>query len=659
MATINRVRSVRDNNNDNNVSPIVTRILENSKSFGVSTGHNQINTQNGFGNRFLEGAADADLEDYIDSLLGAYEELEGVDIREDIMAAAKQTMKTTLVGYHKMKSGSKLTPSSLLGNDVDMEDFAGGAVGWGNVSNYGHVTGPVIAATLPISYASQTLPTSAMKTPRTTFEIDIDTVHYADGTVMRAEDLGYYNEKLGAFGKSPQATLSIVTDVNNSYTADLGGGTLGLKVGVAGVNLVAATGSVRDANGVRKLYDHATLRIVGVGIDTNAGDAPEVIACDIKPLVADNDTRQQIFMGKVVKDSDVFNITVNVIDIDSGDVVIMSSTNSTTHKVTGIVPYFTLRNNQTAELSTRQRYHREREQLLIESAPLIHIPFEPQASEDINALAGIDDVGTQIEKARVLINQALETRTIRFVADVITKGIGSGLLSKAKGEAGVKDFVFVGEVNLKPSANLQNTESIAEYAEMKFASYIREVIVKSQMTTRDRDVTWYFITDPLTNASIPKNGSKVISGSTLGKASVNVAKDAIKMYKGNDGQHDFFLVESDFLGVNVNMYADGSAANGIPNSLRSNSMEDAENKIENGVIYGFAVPNKMGAAGDPDKTLEYITYSINMVEGVVSQVDGMNQGVNIYNRDLFTNFRPLVAKIIVKNIDTASRYISA
>ena len=126
----------------------------------------------------------------------------------------------------------------------------------------------------------------------------------------------------------------------------------------------------------------------------------------------------------------------------------------------------------------------------------------------------------------------------------------------------------------------------------------------------------------------------------------------VKLYKGYDGIHDFYMVDSDFLGLNYNEFQ-----NGNPNPLRATDFADPENQMENGVIYGFAVPNKMGKAGDVDKTLEYLTYSVNMIEGVVSQVDKMNQGVNIYNRDLFVLYRPICCKIVVTNINSSSRWL--
>jgi hypothetical protein len=45
-----------------------------------------------------------------------------------------------------------------------------------------------------------------------------------------------------------------------------------------------------------------------------------------------------------------------------------------------------------------------------------------------------------------------------------------------------------------------------------------------------------------------------------------------------------------------------------------------------------------------------------MVEGVVNPMDGMNQAINIYNRDMFVNFRPIVSRILVKGIDAKTRY---
>ena len=670
---IKRISSTVIRHDGSDVSPLTNSILAEVKKLRtMNHGGGSVSEMEGFKAGVVATDDESVLNDYVGACLSVYAEAEGVTDgidQSDIIAATEQVMKNSIGRVRNMRHGSFVSPKMFTGHDslsaADME-AVGGGFSWGAVSNYGHITGPVIAATLPTSFASQVLPIAAMDQPRTAFEIDINTIHHANGSVCRLEDLGYYDDELGSFGESKKESLTLVAMLNDAYvaTATIGGKATTYVKGNVPADFVLATGTAKNVipapvldpgtmtidKLVYKDLDGATkIAKVLIKLKTDYTDSRTLEYEGYFDLKLEGGTAAhtvEVYMALKIRDLDSGTglITLTVMGDDTYDV----SGTPTKIELLGLIPEFAFRNNADKDKMTTMNHHQLHANIVMRSAPLVQIPTEPQIDEDSRKL-GYDRVARQIEIAKHGFGQALERRGIAFLSETVAGGIGRGLFSDAKGEGGTKDFVYTDTINLTTPAGTVVGEAMGDWATGYFGREIELMMVRAREASRADDVTWYFVTDFATATMLPTAKTEVTAGPALANQSADVRKKGIKLFSVGKGSTKFYVVATDFLSINVNLKELGRK-----NTLRGEGAD--YDSLENGVLYGVAVPNKRGAAKDSERTLEYVTYSINMVEGVLSAADGMNPAINLYCRDLFVNFRPLVAKILIKGITPAQRY---
>jgi hypothetical protein len=653
-------------------SAIVSSILHSVEDFARGVRAGNLQKPRAFADAVLGGNDVSDLEGYADACIAPYEDMEGMAAEHGAVDAARGVIVNTLKRMSGLRDRGGASPAVMadyLGvepGEMDLES-AGYGFGWGSVSNMSHVTGPVIAATLPTSFASQIYPVVNMDQPRTTFEITINTVHHANGMVIRAEDLGYYDGNLGAFGENEEVAITKVSSLNGEEVVEVeaAAAAAGAKFTYIKANqkfnLVTAAGQALNTI-PRMTVDPATLMVGGI-VYKDTDDKITMKPVNIRSSVDFSDSRAVNHTGNVeikLKNGETITVmvTLNVSDIDLGDAVcalvplgtsLSWDSGAKTCELLGVVPKYTFRNNNNKDTMTRMKRYETKEELRIRSAPLVNIPYDPQVDEDSKAM-GYDPVASMIDQAKKHFSQALERRSIEFIQKVVAAGPGSGIFSEGKGVGGSKDFVYTDVIDLTPPANsLATGDSLPQWARNYFNDSMKMVHARAQETTRARDVTWFYVTDIVTTAMLPGDRAEVVSGPRLKGEKVSVEKQGIKLWKSASGQDAYYLVGSDFLSNNVNLHAQD-----IKNTLRGDKDAAEFHDMNNGVLFGVAVPNSK--VGDAEKTMEYITYAVNMVEGVVNPMDGMNQAINIYNRDMFVNFRPIVSRILVKGIDAKTRY---
>ncbi len=654
-----------------NASSLVTDILTNVENLNRQAFRTSVVEKEGFINTLVSSDDDDNKNDYVEACMTVYADIEGEGgINEDSRIATEHIIGNSVKNLRNLRHRNSASIFDVSGHNpgaAELEGVGEGGLSWGLISNYGHLTGPVIAATLPTSFASQVFPITAMDQPRTTFQIDIRTVKHANGTVCRLEDFAYYMDDLGAFGESAKVKFGVISDLNDDYVidgADEVAGKVFIKSGKK-VNFVMAAVDGNQSSTPYTELDIATFKIaelVFTDLDGTMKSAPVVIRQNtdftdsrsftfegITSIELSNKVSVKVFISVKILDIDTSEgiITTEIIDEDTFDINGLK-----TAVCNGIIPTFAFRNNVARDKMSTMSHYQNREQLMIRSAPLVNIPLEPQHDEDSKNM-GFDRVARQIETAKQSFGQSLERRGVRFMAETIAAGIGSGIFSEAKGEGGHKDFITNETINLATPDNILG-ENISEWAKNYFGKAILQIMSRARATTRERDVTWYFVTDFTTMDMLPGDRTNVTLGAALGGKKYDINKGGIQMYKQGDGNNAFFIVGCDLLSINEN-----NKNKGLFNTLRgSTASDDAYDNMNNGVMFGVAIPNGRGETADSSKTLEYITYSVNMVEGVVSS-DGINPAINIYNRDMFVNFRPIVAKILVKGIGAKDRYRAA